>query len=118
MIIYFLLVPSSPPRDPPPPLPGFPPTASNRMPGVPPRLPPRPIPHSPVSPGRGQPPPPSPTPATAGAMGGRSATGKYLSIIIPLTLMGSESIAHEAEGPMGYWLRAHEGKRNVFVKSN
>ena len=34
--------------------------------------------------------------------------------------MGSESIAHEAEGRMGYWLRGHEGKRNniVLVKSN
>ena len=32
--------------------------------------------------------------------------------------MGSESIAHEAEGQMGYWLRAHEGERNnniVFI---
>ena len=27
--------------------------------------------------------------------------------------MGSESIAHEAEGQMGYWLRGHEGERNV-----
>ena len=26
--------------------------------------------------------------------------------------MGYESIAHEAEGRMGYWLRGHEGKRN------
>ena len=26
--------------------------------------------------------------------------------------MGSESIANEAEGRMGYWLRGHEGKRN------
>ena len=26
--------------------------------------------------------------------------------------MGSETIAHEAEGWMGYWLRGHEGKRN------
>ena len=26
--------------------------------------------------------------------------------------MGSESIAHEAEGRIGYWLRGHEGKRN------
>ena len=34
--------------------------------------------------------------------------------------MGSESIAHEAEGRMGYWLRGHEGNRNniVLVKSN
>ena len=26
--------------------------------------------------------------------------------------MGSESIAHEAEGLMGYWLRGQEGERN------
>ena len=26
--------------------------------------------------------------------------------------MGYESIAHEAEGPMGYWLRGYEGERN------
>ena len=26
--------------------------------------------------------------------------------------MGSESIAHEAEGRMGYWLWGHEGERN------
>ena len=26
--------------------------------------------------------------------------------------MGSESITHEAEGQMGYWLRGHEGERN------
>ena len=26
--------------------------------------------------------------------------------------MGSESIAHEAEGRMGYWIRGHEGARN------
>ena len=26
--------------------------------------------------------------------------------------MGSESIANEAEGLMGYWLRGHEGDRN------
>ena len=26
--------------------------------------------------------------------------------------MGSESIAHEDEGRMGYWLRGHEGERN------
>ena len=31
--------------------------------------------------------------------------------------MGSESIAHEAEGRMGYWLRADEGeKNNCFSK--
>ena len=34
--------------------------------------------------------------------------------------MGSDSIAHEAEGQMGYWLRDHESERNiiVLVKSN
>ena len=35
--------------------------------------------------------------------------------------MGSESMAHEAEGWMGYWLRGHKGERNniiVLVKSN
>ena len=26
--------------------------------------------------------------------------------------MGSESIAHEAKGRIGYWLKAHEGERN------
>ena len=26
--------------------------------------------------------------------------------------MGSESIAHDAEGQMGYWLGGHEGERN------
>ena len=26
--------------------------------------------------------------------------------------MGSESIANEAEGRMGYWLRAYKGERN------
>ena len=26
--------------------------------------------------------------------------------------MGSESIAHDAFGLMGYWLRGHEGERN------
>ena len=75
LVIYFLLVPSSPPRNPPPPVPSFPPTTSNKMSG-PPQLPPRPIPHSPVSPGRAPAPLPSPTRATAGAVGGRSATGK------------------------------------------
>ena len=28
--------------------------------------------------------------------------------------MGSESIAHEAEGRMDYWLKDHEGERNHF----
>ena len=35
----------------------------------------------------------------------------YLTII-PRARMGSESIAHEAEGRMGYWLRDHAGERN------
>ena len=35
----------------------------------------------------------------------------YLTII-PWAQMGSESIAHEAEGRMVYWLGGHEGKRN------
>ena len=26
--------------------------------------------------------------------------------------MGCESVAYEAEGLMGYWLRGHEGERN------
>ena len=44
--------------------------------------------------------------------------------IIPRARMGFESIAHEAEGQMGYWLRGHEGERNntiiaiMIVKSN
>ena len=29
--------------------------------------------------------------------------------------MGYETIAHEAEGRMGYWLRAHEGERNKLL---
>ena len=28
--------------------------------------------------------------------------------------MGSGSVAYEAEGRMGYWLRGHEGERNNF----
>ena len=35
--------------------------------------------------------------------------------------MGYESMAHEAEGRMGYWLRGYEGERNnclILVKSN
>ena len=35
----------------------------------------------------------------------------YLTII-PRARMGFESIAHEAEVRMGYWLRGHEGERN------
>ena len=37
---------------------------------------------------------------------------RYYLTIIPRTWMGSELIAHEAEGQMGYWLRGHEGERN------
>ena len=32
--------------------------------------------------------------------------------------MGSESIAHEAEGRMGYWLLGHEGERNNWFQQN
>ena len=32
--------------------------------------------------------------------------------IIPRAQMGFESIAHEAEVRMGYWLRGYEGERN------
>ena len=33
--------------------------------------------------------------------------------------MGYDSIAHEAEGRMGYWFKGHEGEeRIVLVKSN
>ena len=32
--------------------------------------------------------------------------------IIPRARMGSESIAHDAEDRIGYWLRCHEGERN------
>ena len=35
----------------------------------------------------------------------------YLTVI-PRARVGSESIAHKAEGRMGYWLRGHEGERN------
>ena len=31
--------------------------------------------------------------------------------------MGSDSLAHEAEGRMGYWLRGHEGKPGIIVFS-
>ena len=30
--------------------------------------------------------------------------------------MGSDSIAHEAEGRMGSWLRGHEGERNNYFR--
>ena len=35
--------------------------------------------------------------------------------IIPQAQMGSESIAHKAEGRMVCWLRGHEGKRDIIV---
>ena len=38
---------------------------------------------------------------------------KYLTII-PRARMGSESIAHEAEGRIGYCFRGHEGERNNY----
>ena len=34
-----------------------------------------------------------------------------LNNTIPQAQMGSESIACEAKGWMGYWLRAHKGER-------
>ena len=40
----------------------------------------------------------------------------YLTII-PRAQMGSESIAHEAQGWMSYWLRGHEGERNKYCFS-
>ena len=43
---------------------------------------------------------------------GNSFGGMLYLTIIPRAWMGSESIAHEAEGRMGFWLRGHEGKRN------
>ena len=43
----------------------------------------------------------------------------YLTIIPRAQIMGSESVAHKAEGRLGYWLRVHEGKRNnCFRKIN
>ena len=42
---------------------------------------------------------------------GDSKTCIYLKII-PRARTGSELIAHEAKGRMGYWLRGHEGERN------
>ena len=44
---------------------------------------------------------------------------EYLAInnltIIPRARMGSESLAHEAEGRMSYWLRGHEGETYSLV---
>jgi len=42
----------------------------------------------------------------------RSAWEREKLTIIRRARMGSESIAHEAEGRMGYSLRGHEGERN------
>ena len=39
------------------------------------------------------------------------STELYLTII-PRVRMGSESMAHEVEGQMGYWLRGHKGEGN------
>ena len=47
---------------------------------------------------------------------GISLVEVYLTVI-PRVQMGSESIAHEAKGRIGYWLRGHEGERNnCFIK--
>ena len=35
-----------------------------------------------------------------------------LTMTIPRARIGSESIAHDAEGQMGYWLRGHDAERN------
>ena len=43
---------------------------------------------------------------------GEEAVPAWYLTIIPRARMASESIAHEAEGRMGYWLRAHSGSRN------
>ena len=42
----------------------------------------------------------------------KSLTKIYYLTIISRARMGSESIAHDAEGRMGYWVRGHEGERN------
>ena len=39
-------------------------------------------------------------------------TGGIYFTIIPRARMGSESIAHEAQGRMGLWLTGHVGERN------
>ena len=39
-------------------------------------------------------------------------TKKLYLTTIPQARMGAESIAHEAEGRMGYWLRGHESETN------
>ena len=41
-----------------------------------------------------------------------SSKGIRLFTVIPRVRKGSESIAPEAEGQMGYFLRRHEGERN------
>ena len=38
--------------------------------------------------------------------------------MIPRAWMGSESIAHEAEGQIGYWLRGRESERNNNYSSH
>ena len=42
----------------------------------------------------------------------KSSLRTHYLTIIPWAQMGSESIAQEAEGQMGYWLRGHEVERN------
>ena len=39
-------------------------------------------------------------------------TRKGFLTIIPRARMGSESIAHDAEVQMDYWVRGYEGERN------
>ena len=46
---------------------------------------------------------------------GISLVEVYLTVI-PRVQMGSESIAHEAEGRTGYWLRGHEGEKKSKIQ--
>ena len=46
-----------------------------------------------------------------------SSPVRYITIIPRARRMRSESIAHEVEGRIGYWLRVHEGEwNNCFSK--
>ena len=51
---------------------------------------------------------------TGGGDGGGWVLQVFLTII-PQARMGSESIANKAKGRMGYWLRGHEGERNIKI---
>ena len=47
--------------------------------------------------------------------GGEGEVLLYLTV--PWARMGSESIAHEAEGWMGYWLWGYESEKNNYCFS-